>query len=682
MFEFSIAKKYLIPRSKQLSVSLIALMSVLVISLVVWLLLVFLSVMQGIERSWLEKLTALNAHIRITPTEAYYHSYYYQIDEISSFSRFTTKTIGEKYKSLKTDPYSSEEDQEIPAYFPKPDLKSDGSLKDPVKLAFQILEKISQKKPGITYQDFELSGAMLRLQLVRPESFSSSLHLNEHQSYLTQVSYVASFPDKNPYLPSLLLPPTAEDLNHLFYLAFKDDKQNLPSFLNALNDHVELQEIETSASLWSLPFTDVPNNITFRAWLPKEESARKTLFLPLIKEETQKLIPSFPASEKIEGEVVKQHGKLLFRSLDKSLFLTLDEQISVFVVGKGRFSGSFVGQTLLKASQLKDIHFNLHFSLQDHSLNTVMPWENLKITKIKTKTTLKQHPSSLLAQRQGHAAVVLAKSFQDNGVRIGDKGYLSYMASNASSMQEQRLPIYVAGFYDPGFMAIGNKCILAPPPLLRALNTSNFFYSFDRTLSNGIQIWCQNINDVETIKNEIQIAFQEANIQHYWKTTSFREYDFAKDLLQQFQSDKYLFTLIGVIILLVACCNIISFLVLLVNDKKKEIAILQAMGASSKSIACIFASCGALVGMISSGIGIVAASLTLHFLDKIISLLSFIQGHDLFNAMFYGKSMPNALSGEALLFVLIATPLLSLCAGLIPAIKACRLKPSTILRAE
>src|ERR1700691_5598023 len=100
MFEFSVAKKYLIPKKKQLSVSLIALMSVGVISLVVWLVLVFLSVTQGIEKSWLEKLTTLNAPLRITPTHSYFSSYYYNVDSISQRSSYTHKTIGEKAKTL------------------------------------------------------------------------------------------------------------------------------------------------------------------------------------------------------------------------------------------------------------------------------------------------------------------------------------------------------------------------------------------------------------------------------------------------------------------------------------------------------------------------------------------------------------------------------------------------------
>jgi lipoprotein-releasing system permease protein len=65
-----------------------------------------------------------------------------------------------------------------------------------------------------------------------------------------------------------------------------------------------------------------------------------------------------------------------------------------------------------------------------------------------------------------------------------------------------------------------------------------------------------------------------------------------------------------------------------------------------------------------------------------VHVLSFAQGHDAFNAAFFGKNLPNTLSHEALVMILIATPIISFLAGLVPAVKACRLKPSEILRAE
>ncbi len=145
MFELSVALKYLIPRRKQLSVSLIALMSVVVISLVVWLILIFLSVTEGIEKNWLGKLTSLNAPLRITPTEQYYSSYYYLADNYSAASRFTSKNISEKATSLASDPYSPDEDAGLPRGFPIPERDSQGELKDPVKAGLRHPRRLERQ---------------------------------------------------------------------------------------------------------------------------------------------------------------------------------------------------------------------------------------------------------------------------------------------------------------------------------------------------------------------------------------------------------------------------------------------------------------------------------------------------------------------------------------------------------
>ncbi|MBS0628428.1 MAG: hypothetical protein JSS09_09490, partial [Verrucomicrobia bacterium] len=62
--------------------------------------------------------------------------------------------------------------------------------------------------------------------------------------------------------------------------------------------------------------------------------------------------------------------------------------------------------------------------------------------------------------------------------------------------------------------------------------------------------------------------------------------------------------------------------------------------------------------------------------------LSALQGHDACLQTFYGTSLSSALSSSATLLIAIVTPILSILAGLIPALKACRLHPSSILRSE
>lgn len=460
----------MVPRKKSLSTALISLMSVLVISLVVWLVIVFLSVTTGIEKNWLNKLTTLHAPIRISPTDLYYRSYYYQIDGLAAASQYTLKTIGEKAESALSDPYSPEADSEVPFYWPKNDRI------DPVKVAFKELSEL-----GLPFQDYEISGALLKIN-------------RGGGSVVSQMSYLLSYPEKNPKFRSLVL-----------------------------------------------------------------ESA-------------------------------------LFQGPDN--------------------------------------------------------------------------------------AILLPKNYKESGIQVGDRGTLNFAAATALSSQEQRIPVVIGGFYDPGLVSIGNKCVIVPPEITRMIHASSQTFSPDGTPTNGIFVWFEDLGSVDKVKQKIEKRFEKAGIGPYWKIDTYRDFEFSKDLMLQFQSDRTLFLLIAGVILIVACCNVISLLVLLVNDKKKEIAILQSMGASFKSIAAIFGICGIAMGALSCLLGGTLAIITLFHLDKLVSILSSLQGHNAFNPAFFGQTLPNQLSYEALLFVLIATPILSLAAGLIPAIKASRIRPSTVLRAE
>jgi len=511
MFEFFIALKYLMPGKKRFAASLISLMSIGVISLVVWLVLVFLSVINGIEENWINKLTSLNAPLRITPTDHYYSSYYYLSDSISMISDYNTKNIREKQNTEgNSNPYKYDTDMEIPQSWAKPHLNKKGELVDPVKIAFGILSK----HQDIAYEDYELSASIMKIAIQRE---------NKNLSFLTQMIYLAAICEKNPHIKHLLLPPSNEDINNFNKNLSQIDKEKLHS------------------------------------------------------------------------------------ALPTSLSVTLE--------------------------------------------NNIEP-------------------------------VFLPKSLKDSGICVGDRGYLSYNKNSSFTHQEQHISIYVAGFYDPGLLPIGNKCVLVNPNVTQMINKAAAVFSPDGTPMNGIYVWMKDPFKAKKWKSSLEQEFINNDIAQYWKITDFSEYEFAKDLLQQFQSDKMLFSLIAIIILIVACSSIISMLILLVNDKKREIAAMQAMGASKKNIAIIFGICGVTTGLISSIIGILAALFTLNHLDVLVDMLSAIQGHAAFNVMFFGNHLPNTLSIKALLLILIATPIISLIAGIIPAIKATKLSPSNILRSE
>lgn len=276
--------------------------------------------------------------------------------------------------------------------------------------------------------------------------------------------------------------------------------------------------------------------------------------------------------------------------------------------------------------------------------------------------------------------ILLPKSFREAGALAGDQGYLSYLSPTPSSVQEQRIPVFIAGFYDPGIMPIGGKYLLAGRELTALIRAS---YNVDDSLmSNGINVRFDNLNQAPLVKQQLMDRLQSLGIADYWKVETYQEYDFAKDLLQQLRSEKNLFSLISFIIIIVACSNIISMLIILVNDKKTEIGILRSMGATSRSIATIFGICGMVMGAVGSLIGMVAALLTLHYINELVGWISRMQGYELFNPVFYGESLPSELSFEALILVISTTVLVSLLAGIVPAVKASMIRPSMILRAE
>lgn len=686
-FELSIARKYLIPKKKQLSVSLIALMSVGVISLVVWLLLLFLSVTEGMEKNWLDKLTSLNAPLKITPTPAYYSSYYYLIDANASASNYTYKTIGEKLEAELADPYSPTEDWELPSTLPEADVDSNGHLRDPVKGAYSILSTLKHSRPDLSFQDFELTGALMRLEMHRPRSNKITVKGDDQGRFVTQASFLASHAEQSPSLAKLVTPPQSEDLNQLFYRA--NHAGNFQDKLSHLLAFVEIKTVKPSKDYWRLPFSFLSPEVSLNVTAEMDGDAPLHLILHDLSPQSQREVK----------------GKLSFNGTDW-IFQTatatypVSNSLPLLILSTDSINVKLDTQSVKDASELSDIRFAASLKLQDHMLKGTIFWDGLEIADASPQFLFDHIPQLSppwaykvqLPGQELHAylptldskaePILLPKNFQTSGCRIGDEGFFSIGGSTASSVQEQRLPFYVAGFYDPGILSIGTRCALGPINLISAMNVASNYTNVDRLTSNGIQVWFSNLQDAKDVKSELQAQLASAGIDKYWTVTTYHEFDFAKDLLQQFQSDKHLFSLIGIIILIVGCSNIISLLVLLVNDKKKEIGVMQSMGASSLSIAVIFGICGAMLGLFSSFLGTFAAMITLSHIDAVVGFLSFLQGHEAFNTIFYGESLPNALSSNATRFILIATPLISLCAGLIPAIKACRLRPSAILRGE
>ena len=715
MFELSVARKYLLPRRRQLSVSIISIISILVISLVVWLIVVFFSVTDGLEKSWIQKLTALTAPIRVTPTDAYYHSYYYQIDAISNASGYNNKTIKEKLENLDSDPYDPDMDEEIPIYWPGADRDHSGKLKNLVKLAYQSINEV--KGTPAKAQDFELTGSHLHLKLIRDHSPSeqNSAYPSSTRSSLTLPTFLGNFESDNLNLTQTLFPIESKDLtNILKLLALNEDptqEENrsvrgtfppviLQKRLNTFFDHVQVTHLQTKQNGWSLPKGLIPSDIRWTVSALFKDARQLKIIVPLNANETGLIAKAYEDEHDVRivtGHIYFNSNHQLVLDIPQEDSLTLLPHLPIIVPAGKKFPAKLNPDSILKAKQSDHLTFSIQLPIQGSIVEGNIPYRGLEIGQANLNHSIlneTQEPPSWIYQSKLSDktlintlpkdpeigdGLLLPKGFKEAGVLVGDRGYLTYVSPTASIIQEQRLPIYVAGFYDPGIIPIGGKFILVNRDILSIIHDAHSQENNGIT-SNGINVRFKDYHSADQVKAQILQSFKDKGISRYWKVETFREYEFTKEIMRELQSQKSLFTLIAVVIIIVACSNIISMLIILVNDKRLEIGILRSMGASSKSIALIFGLSGALIGIMGSLIGIVCAILTLRNLNVLINLMSQIQGNDLLNAALYGEMITHELSYEALSFVLIATMIISLIAGIIPAIKASLLKPSDILR--
>lgn len=689
MFEISVACKYLLPRWRQLSVSIISLISVLVIALVVWLILVFFSVTNGLEKMWTDKLIGLTAPVRVTPTDAYYKSYYYLADSISASSNYSSKSIAEKLNASLADPYDPDVDEEIPTTWPQPVTNHEGEVIDLVKIAFNEVNNIKGVQ-NLAARDFEMTFGNIYLDLIRSQN-PHEPNEEDKGSAVSQSAYLVSFDGSNPSLTKNIQKLSSKDITNLVYALHRTAEGNHKDFQNSLRelfDSVNITALKTPEQGWILPYSLLPKEANWEGlvWWKDEKPVR--LLIPTDKSSLSKFAKMVGGNNDnvTLGKIkINEHQPIL---------LTANEEIQlkntpIALEGGLNLPASLIQESLKITQQPGHIKFKISTDIQGTHIEGVVSFKNLEAAKFEFLKSSETAPKLWVHTENDEfvmpcetclgEGVVLPKSYRDAGILLGDQGYLSYYAPTASSMQEQRIPIFVAGFYDHGVLPVGGKMFLVNKDI-----TTNIRSSYDQndTATAGINVRFKELDKADDVKEQLETAFKEQGIEKYWRVETYRNYEFTKALLQELASQRNLFTLISMVIIVVACSNIISMLIILVNDKKVEIGILKTMGATSWSIAFIFGFCGIMMGLVGSLMGIILAVFTLEHLQTLINLIGRMQGHQMFNATFYGDTLPNELSYEALTFVIVATGCISLLAGIVPAVKACLLKPSSILRSE
>lgn len=148
--------------------------------------------------------------------------------------------------------------------------------------------------------------------------------------------------------------------------------------------------------------------------------------------------------------------------------------------------------------------------------------------------------------------------------------------------------------------------------------------------------------------------------------------------------EKTMMGLILMLIVAVAAFNIVATLVMVVSDKRTDIAILRTLGMTPRGILGVFMTQGLLIGWIGTLIGVaLGIALALH-VGEVAQLIEHVFGVHIMDDpdVYYTTGLPSEMHAGDVIRIAAAAMLLSLVATVYPAWKASKTQPAEALRYE
>lgn len=154
-------------------------------------------------------------------------------------------------------------------------------------------------------------------------------------------------------------------------------------------------------------------------------------------------------------------------------------------------------------------------------------------------------------------------------------------------------------------------------------------------------------------------------------------------LFQAVKMEKLVIAVLLGIIIAVAAFNIVSSLVLMVADKRSDIAVLRTLGMSARQIMAVFVVQGSAVGIAGTAIGAVLGCLLALNIGALVAFIESLLGLRIFDpAVYFISHLPSELMWQDVASICGVALLLSFLATLYPAWRAAKIEPAEALRYE
>ncbi|HAU8298899.1 TPA: lipoprotein-releasing ABC transporter permease subunit LolE [Vibrio vulnificus] len=192
----------------------------------------------------------------------------------------------------------------------------------------------------------------------------------------------------------------------------------------------------------------------------------------------------------------------------------------------------------------------------------------------------------------------------------------------------------------------------------------------------GIALKTNDVLNAQAIVREVGRQIDVYVYLHSWQ----QQFGF---LYRDIQLVRTIMYLVMVLVIGVACFNIVSTLMMAVKDRASEIAILRTMGAGDGLIKRIFVWQGVFSGVLGSVLGSVVGVLVALNLTTLIKGLERVIGHQFLSGdIYFVDFLPSQLRVDDVLLVSGTAIVLSIVATWYPAARAAKLKPAAVLSSK
>lgn len=192
----------------------------------------------------------------------------------------------------------------------------------------------------------------------------------------------------------------------------------------------------------------------------------------------------------------------------------------------------------------------------------------------------------------------------------------------------------------------------------------------------GVRVRLADLYRAPEIAAELALQLGEGYRSEDWSLTQ-------GSLFSAMKMEKTMIGLLLLLIVAVAAFNIIATLIMVVADKRADIAILRTLGATPRQIMAIFMVQGSIIGFSGTVIGVILGVLGALNVSDLVTWLERLSGQHIFSSdVYFISTLPSELRLDDVVLVSLAALTLSFLATIYPAWRAAQTQPAEALRYE